>query len=369
MAKSNSAFTGLGVEALRKQVIMNLMLDQVTYISGPPGVGKTRVIEQIAHDNGFAPITFIISQMMPEDLGGMVTADTSRQVAVRLMPDVLDTINRTRESTGKRVLAFFDEINNGSSLMFGALMNLILERCAAGFCVPEDTRFICAGNPPEVSSVAQELPAPLINRMALIDFDGPTMKEFETYALQRGFHPSVVGFLTMDSNAQYLKDSADFNTGAANPTPRSWEATSKFLEVYDTLAANGQVGPRDRTEGIAARVGRHAAQMMEVALKYGDELISWDVIKADPATAPVSDQFVPAYMQTMALINVCKTGDDLTTAFTYLKRMPKEMRAVFATGLRSSPNLDAMVEVITSNAELQQVLGQSSLIQNTLRLK
>lgn len=358
MAKAHSMFASIGVEGLRRQIKLNAALKHVSFISGPPGVGKTRIVEQVAAEMGFASEAFIVSQMMPEDIGGIVAADMANRTAVRLMPDIIDTINRLRESSGTPVLAFFDEVNNGSQLMFGALMNLLLERKSAGYAVPEDTVFVAAGNPPEVSTVAQELPAPLLNRMAYVYFDGPTNDEFMTYGASRNIHPAVLGFFRIDGNGKYLKGAGDFDSGEPQPTPRSWESVSQVLNAYDVHANTFGMTRADRMIAVASRVGERAANLMEVAIKYGDELERWENIMRDPGTAKVPSGFVPCFMQTVAVNNSVMDAETFAAAFTYMKRLPSETMALFGQAIAARADLfKVLTPYMAKNPEALRVIG------------
>jgi len=352
------------VTQLVAHLTVNAKLGQTTLIMGPAGVGKTQLVYQAAEHLGYTVRVFMGSEMLPEDAGGIVTADMAKKEAVRLMPDMVATINAAHEETGKPVLAFLDEINNASMAVMSTMFKMVNEGVAGGYAVPDDTVFVCAGNPPEVSSAAQELPAPLLNRMAVVNFEGPTIDEWEEYALGAGVAPAVMGFLKQ--NPQYLIGKADFDEGTPTPTPRSWESVSNMLQLLDSGDA-GDMGVEVRAGAmrmsmIASRVGSESSHAMEAYLQWGDKLVSWDTIKADPANAPVTDEFVPAYMQAVALVTHATTEEDAKAAITYARRLPAEVLPVFAIGFsKAAPRHKISLNNVLTKDDMKAIQGRTSL--------
>jgi hypothetical protein len=333
----------VNVAQLKEHILIGAALGQVTYIEGIPGSGKTEIVRQTALDNGAVAVDFILSEMLPEDLGGFVTPDIAGRTAVRLMPDIVARVLAARQAHGKPVYAFFDELTNASNSVTASAFKILHERHAGGFPLPEDTVCIAAGNPTDVSSVAQELPAPLINRMSTVVFNGPTNDEWLGHMFARGVHPVVAGFLKF--NPQYLCKEGDFNSGLPTPTPRSWTATSDMLNYLDKL---GPVNPGTRLSAIASRVGSNAALLMETSLKYNDSLVPWHIIKTNPETAPVTQDFAPAYMQAVTLVSAIERNspEEARIATTYARRLPREVLAVFALGISKRPDAGVMMRAL-----------------------
>lgn len=352
--------TSVRVDQLEDQLALGVATKQITYIEGPPGVGKTAIIKNFAESNGYLPLCFMVSECLPEDFGGIVAADMANSVAKRLMPDIVARMHEEHKVSGKPILAFFDEINNGSQLVFSSCMKLLHEGVAAGYAVPEGTVFIAAGNPPETSNVAQELPAPLYNRMSNLVFDGPTISEFERYAMTRGVHPAVMSFL--NQNPKWLIDNADFTGTGAQPTPRSWEAVSDVLNVIDKVQGVEKAKRTfTRFVAIASRVGDAAARMMEASLKHADQLESWANIRANPTTAKATEQFVPAYMQVVSIVPNVKNADDLRPALTYVRRLPAEIKSFFIRSLLDNKSMTSLLLDVINPDEMLEFGERASL--------
>lgn len=55
-----------------EEFIMNaLMIREIPYLSGPPGIGKSDIVAQVAEDFGLLLLDIRLSQMLPEDLTGL----------------------------------------------------------------------------------------------------------------------------------------------------------------------------------------------------------------------------------------------------------------------------------------------------------
>lgn len=363
--KVAAGFRQLGVAQLREQLMIGIATKQLSYIEGAPGIGKTQIIYQLANSLGYAAICIMVSECLPEDFGGIVAADIAEGSAIRLKPDIVSRIEKLRESSGKPVIAFFDEINNGSQLVFSACMKLLHEGEAGGFKVPADTVFIAAGNPPETSTVANELPAPLFNRMSTLYFGGPTPDEFEQHAVTNKFNPAVLAFLRL--NAQYLIGKADFTEGGPQPTPRSWEAASSALNAFDAMKERGNpVNPMTRMLALASRVGEEAARSMEATLKYADKLHRWEDIKKNPKQIPATQEFVPAYMQVLNILSQIEDPNEVGAACAYIQRLPREVMGVFTQNLLRREDSHKFIDQLS--LEDLHIARRTSSIGNDMKL-
>lgn len=326
-------FRGFSVASLRAQVALAIESGTVLYITGAPGSGKTEIIRQQADAMGYALYAAPISEMLPEDIGGVVAPDLVTKEATRLVPDIVSGVRALHESTGKPVVCFLDELNNATPSLMAASFKLIGEGKAGGYAMPEGTLFICAGNDPEDSYVAQDLPAPIVNRMTAVKYAGPTPSEYNDYMLDTGFHPAIVAFL--DGNPQFISGEAKFTETGPQPTPRSWEHASKLLKSFDKIREAAGLSSLDRMFAVAGCVGEAAAKMLETNIKFYDALVPFDVIDANPATAPLPEGFAPSYMQALSIAYRMDTADKLRHILVYARRFAPEARAVFVKAVRA----------------------------------
>lgn len=211
------------------QFLETLVANQVklsTMIWGPPGIGKSSIVAQVAERHGLECIDVRLSQLAPTDLRGLPVAESGR--SRWYPPEFLP-------SDGAGVL-FLDEINMAPPTMQGMAQQLILDRKVGSYSVPDGWFIWAAGNRDEDRAAVFEMPAPLANRFIHVevkaDFD-----DFKDYALERGLHEHVIAFLSYRPNLLHYSEPLQ----SAWPSPRSWEMASTLHQIgLDVGAAVGE---------------------------------------------------------------------------------------------------------------------------------
>lgn len=192
---------------------------------GPPGIGKSSIVAQLAHENGLALVDVRLSQLAPTDLRGLPVAEGG--LARWFPPEFLP-----RSGSGVLLL---DELNMAPPMMQGIAQQLILDRRVGSYEVPEGWFIWAAGNRKEDRASVFEMPAPLANRFLHLDVQ-PDFDSFRTYALERGLHEQVLAFLSFRPALLHQLDTQR----PAWPSPRSWEMAGRLHAVgLDTAPAVG----------------------------------------------------------------------------------------------------------------------------------
>ena len=106
---------------------------------GPPGVGKSQMIAQVAERHGVPVIDIRLSQMEPSDLRGIPfrNGDTVEWAPPAMLPDA--------ERHGPRGVLFLDEITSAPPSVSAAAYQLILDRKLGAYEVPEGWAIFAAG--------------------------------------------------------------------------------------------------------------------------------------------------------------------------------------------------------------------------------
>ena len=182
-----------------------------TMIWGPPGVGKSSIVAQIAQANDLEFVDVRLSQLAPTDLRGLPVAEhgISRWYPPEFLP------------TGGRGILFLDEVNMAPPTMQGMAQQLILDRKVGSYELPPHWFVWAAGNRKEDRASVFDMPAPLANRFLHLtvrsDFDS-----WRSYALGRNLHEQIIAFLTFRPELLHRLDP----TQPAWPSPRAWEMAS-----------------------------------------------------------------------------------------------------------------------------------------------
>ena len=194
---------------------------------GPPGVGKSQIVAQVASRHGAPMIDVRLSQMEPSDLRGIpFRVERHGSSAVEwavpaLLPDAL--------RHGPRGVLFLDEITSASPAVSAAAYQLILDRRLGEYRVPEGWAIFAAGNRQGDRGVTYAMPAPLANRFSHYEVEAH-LDDWVAWAYAHDIDERLIGFLRFKAELLFDFDAA--RSGAAFPSPRSWEYAHRALQKF-----------------------------------------------------------------------------------------------------------------------------------------
>ncbi|HTP94918.1 MAG TPA: MoxR family ATPase [Burkholderiales bacterium] len=231
---------------------------------GPPGVGKSRIVADIARRHGVALIDIRLSQMEPTDLRGIPFRNGARVEwsVPSLLPDA--------ERHGARGILFLDEISSAPPTVTAAAYQLILDRRLGEYRVPPGWAIFAAGNRYGDRGVTYVMPAPLANRFTHFEIEAQ-LDDWVAWAHAAGVDARVVAFLRFRPDLLFDFDPA--RNAVAFPSPRSWEyahrALAKFADAPDLLL-----------DALQACVGAAAGVEFKAFIDNMDQLPDIDAIVA-----------------------------------------------------------------------------------------
>ena len=198
------------------------------FIWGPPGVGKSEVVEGIATELGGIAIDIRLGMYEPTDIRGMPYYDKNTGKMVWAPPIDLPT----EEMAAKYpvVVLFLDEMNQASPSVQGAAFQLILNRKVGQYTLPENVVVVAAGNRETDKGVTFRMPTPLRNRFTHLEL-AVNFDDWQDWAVKNNIHPDVVGYLAFAK--QDLFDFDPKSSSRSFATPRSWAFVSQMLEDSD----------------------------------------------------------------------------------------------------------------------------------------
>lgn len=195
---------------------------------GPPGVGKSQGVRQIASRLEFqtgrqVKVTDVrLLLFNPIDLRGIPTANADKTLAIWLRPQIFqmdsseDTVN----------ILFLDEISAAPQSVQAAAYQITLDRVVGEHRLPDNCIVIAAGNRVTDKSVAFKMPKALANRLLHIEIEG-SFESWRQWAVGAGINRKVLGFLSFRSEHLFGFDASSEDLAFA--TPRSWEMVSNIL--------------------------------------------------------------------------------------------------------------------------------------------
>ena len=208
-------------------------------LMGPPGVGKTQIMEQIARETGVGLVSYTITHHTRQSAVGLPFIETrvydgvERRVTEYTMSEILGSVYSLMERTGLREgILFLDEINCVSETLAPMMLQFLQGKTFGNQALPEGWLIVAAGNPPEYNKSVRDFDIVTLDRVRRMDVteDFTVWKE---YALRRGLHGAVVSYLDIKKENFYrIETTAD---GVQFATARGWEDLSELIFAYESL--------------------------------------------------------------------------------------------------------------------------------------
>ena len=191
---------------------------------GPPGVGKSQMVAQVADRHNAPLIDIRLSQMEPSDLRGIPFR--SEDEVVWAVPAMLPSVKRH----GEEGILFLDEITSAPPSVSAAAYQLILDRKLGEYEVPEGWAIIAAGNRQGDRGVTYSMPAPLANRFSHYEVE-VNMDDWAAWAYANNIDERIIAFLRFRQDLLFDFDPS--HNPIAFPSPRSWEFAHRGLQKFD----------------------------------------------------------------------------------------------------------------------------------------
>ena len=204
---------------------------------GPPGIGKTSIMEQISSDLGIGLISYSMTHHTRQSAIGLPFISRKEfggrmyDVTEYTMSEIIASVYELTEETGiSEGILFLDEINCVSETLSPLMLQFLQYKVFGGHRIPDGWVIVTAGNPPEYNESAREFDAVTLDRLKKITVE-PDYDAWKTYASQAGIHPAVTSFLHNKRNRLYCVENTV--SGKTIVTPRGWEDLSKMLLLYE----------------------------------------------------------------------------------------------------------------------------------------
>lgn len=238
---------------------------------GPPGVGKSQMVAQVAARHEVPMIDIRLSQMEPTDLRGIPFRNGA---AVEwAIPAMLPDPARH----GLEGILFLDEITSAAPTVSAAAYQLILDRRLGEYQTPPGWAIFAAGNRQGDRGVTYSMPAPLANRFSHFEVE-THLDDWVAWAYANNIDERIVAFLRF--RPERLFDFDPVHNPIAFPTPRSWEFAHRALQKFTQY-------PALLLGGLQACVGPTAGIEVKAFIDNLDNLPDIDaILKGEAAQVP-----------------------------------------------------------------------------------
>ncbi len=240
-------------------------------LMGPPGIGKTQIMEQVAAESGVGLVAYTITHHTRQSAIGLPFIEKRTyggeefSVTEYTMSEILASVYRLMERTGlTEGILFLDEINCVSETLAPMMLQFLQCKTFGNQHLPEGWLIVAAGNPPEYNKSVRDFDVVTLDRVKRIDVaeDFAVWKE---YARRKGIHGAVISYLDIKKDNFYrIETTVD---GLQFATARGWEDLSELILAYEAL------GLRVDREVVGQyiqlpRVAKDFANYLELYYKY-----------------------------------------------------------------------------------------------------
>ena len=240
-------------------------------LMGPPGVGKTQIMEQIAAETGVGLVAYTITHHTRQSAIGLPFIEKrtygGEEVSVTeyTMSEILSSVYRLMERTGlQEGILFLDEINCVSETLAPMMLQFLQCKTFGNQALPEGWLIVAAGNPPEYNKSVRDFDVVTLDRVKRIDVE-EDYGVWKEYARRKNLHGAILSYLDIKKDNFYrIENTAD---GLQFATARGWEDLSELLYAYETL------GIRADREVVGQyiqmpRIAKDFANYLEMFYKY-----------------------------------------------------------------------------------------------------
>ena len=160
---------------------------------GPPGVGKTQIMEQISRECEIGLVAYTITHhtrqsaiglpfIVKKEYGGKPYSVTEYTMS-EIVASIYNKIEQTGLSEG---ILFIDEINCVSETLAPAMLQFLQCKTFGNHQIPEGWIIAAAGNPPEYNKSVRDFDVVTLDRIKMIHVE-PDYEVWKQYAYEQSW--------------------------------------------------------------------------------------------------------------------------------------------------------------------------------------
>ena len=207
------------------------------FLMGPPGIGKTAIVRQVAEEMGLGLVSYSITHHTRQSALGLPKiihkqyGDESFDVTEYTMSEIIASVYDCMDTSGCREgILFLDEVNCASETLTPSMLQFLQFKTFGSHKVPDGWIVVTAGNPVSYNRNAKEFDIVTWDRLKRVDIE-PDYEAWKAYAYQTRVHASILSYLEVRKENFYkIEETVD---GKRFVTARGWSDLSTIIRLYE----------------------------------------------------------------------------------------------------------------------------------------
>jgi hypothetical protein len=353
---------------VREWVIDAITSGVVPMVKGPPGIGKSAIMQSIADEFRLKLVDHRLSTSAPEDLSGLPDferGDVGQDTKATFRPfDIFPTRGTPIPDGKDGWLLFLDEANSGIQEVQAASYKLVLDRMTGQLHLHDNVAIALAGNRMEDKAIVNPLSTAMQSRLVHIQMVVSFKEWWEDVAMKQDYDFRIKGYLAWKGESSLMNFNPDHDDETF-PCPRTWEFMNKliygksFREITEPDPQKpGQDRIRHEMDGkiglYAGTIGEMEAVSFVQYCKVTQDILTVTEILKDPMAAKLHDSAEMKWGQTTHLVDNT-TDQNFAEIATYMNRYNLPFRVLYYRSVMAAhPNLRQHPGLVKAAIELAQ---------------
>ncbi len=299
---AKDAAGGYRIPAVRQRPVL---------LMGPPGIGKTQIMEQIASEMKIGLVSYTITHHTRQSAVGLPFIREEEfdgracSVTEYTMSEIIASVYRKIRDGGQREgILFIDEINCVSETLAPTMLQFLQCKTFGNQAVPQGWLIVAAGNPPEYNKSVRDFDMVTLDRVRYMTVEAD-LSVWKEYAVERGICGAVMSYLELrPQNFYRVETDVD---GMKFVTARGWEDMSNLMRVYEEL---GLPVNEEVVRGFVHHddVAEDAAAYFDLYQKYRDDYGIPELLRGRVKPAVYARIDAAAFDERLAVVNLLLDG-------------------------------------------------------------
>ena len=298
---------------------------------GPPGIGKTAIMEQVAQECGINLVSYTITHHTRQSAIGLpfISKKTydGEDVSVTeyTMSEIIASIYDQIEQSGiHEGILFLDEINCVSETLAPTMLQFLQYKTFGNHRVPDGFVIVTAGNPPEYNKSVRDFDIVTLDRVRRMDIE-PDLPVWKDYARAAHIHSAILSYLELHPQ-NFYQINADVD-GTQFVTARGWEDLSNLLDTYEQL---GLQADEDLIKEYIQhpKIAEDFSAYLDLYYKYRDDYGVEEILAGQAKPAVFARLLQAPFDERLSLVSLLLAG--LNTRFAASRQADAVADACYA---------------------------------------